>query len=994
MDYSWIQISDLHLFNNTETTAVTDAFKTISTKEKISFIIVSGDLHQFGEDYSDTIAFLEAIRTAFGLEKKDIFIVPGNHDSGDCKRKDRLTYYIQNHVEDDPDCYYDDFTEDGLINCFSDYNQFIFDYYGSSKIYNKPEQVCVRSWNDQLNIIHLNTAIICNGDNSLNQIIDIKGLYEVESSLNFCHPTIIIAHHPFSSLHKSHQDYLKRLITNWKVSAYLCGDLHRQYSQRIDTHEGSGTTIPCIVCAKTAPETRDTYSDIGCIIYNKRGDAVEVNPYLWEKEGKAFKPSSKMDNDDGPLNFPLLRKEFKKSPITGSYAPNSGIEILSEEKEQSKVSCIWLPDAEFADGFQARFDSYTNTRIIQEYLRDDSIIFGLSAVRGVGKTFVLQIMRSKIKKDKLKLPIGIVPSAPNNWGTERIDLRTVFDYTDLRNFENVVLMWEYCIFIYVINQLVNSKFSSYEFPENSKRLIDNLTSDLNSLLTENKIDKETFKHCTNKKNDDLNKTVIDVLETQGWSQRVQHNISGLRSLDYNLNEILSSLNKEAFLVLIDKLDQSITQTSTEMPNCEGCEKANRVSTCVKPEKKQDYCKTALCNSECCYGCEKFLAIYSRKVSGLRIHEDRNKRLGHINVWQYIQQGLVVASYFLFYNSKGKIRVYYTIRQEAFAREDGLLGDDAKKIRKTVVELWYSRDEQKRIFYECIKSEKNPELLFDHNLLHKDPSSYEYAFVGTDRLCHPHVEGLSESVFDSIYRHSFDRARDIQEYGKMLSGKISSLKKCRDENERGEKVKEYIEQYAAILTFSLLDGSTLNENCYYHEKRKLLPNFWAKTENFKKLLGYFDKNLLFPYEAKRICKIFNRNMFGMKSFKCYNCHKCSKSIVHPFSMLYKMGLLGRIRISDNNENDVEQDFIHSKLVTYINGDNVMGIEEKTLYVLHPALTKSIDASVHKIGHFKGFIIGKGLKVKKQVLLQIVDEHKKDPRIFEKKYFYGGKYGAPN
>lgn len=78
-----------------------------------------------------------------------------------------------------------------------------------------------------------------------------------------------------------------------------------------------------------------------------------------------------------------------------------------------------------------------------------------------------------------------------------------------------------------------------------------------------------------------------------------------------------------------------------------------------------------------------------------------------------------------------------------------------------------------------------------------------AFVGVDRLCHPYAQHLTESVFDSIYRHSFDRARDIQEYGQMLTDNMEEIRKCDTILERGEKVKELIEEKAAKMAF--VDG---------------------------------------------------------------------------------------------------------------------------------------------------------------------------------------------
>ena len=116
---------------------------------------------------------------------------------------------------------------------------------------------------------------------------------------------------------------------------------------------------------------------------------------------------------------------------------------------------------------------------------------------------------------------------------------------------------------------------------------------------------------------------------------------------------------------------------------------------------------------------------------------------------------------------------------------------------------------------------------------------EKAFVGVNKLCHPYAKHLAESVFESIYRHSFDRARDIQEYGQMLTDNIEEICKYDTFLGRGEKVKELIEKKAAEMAFvdGCEDGS--KNSSYYVEKRILLPNFWAESDNFKRFILMFD-----------------------------------------------------------------------------------------------------------------------------------------------------------
>lgn len=309
VEYAWIQISDLHIFDNTELNTLKIAYQRLPYKEYIKFIVITGDLHQYKTDYKKTREFLEQLLEIFQLKKEDVFIVPGNHDSGDCDLKETITHFIESKVDKDQDCYRKYFVKGKLVDCFQEYSQFINEFYGTlaTSIYPEPEQVSVRTWNNKLNIIHLNTAINCVGNNELKQIVDIYQLSNLYKDLNKKCPSIIIAHHPFDSIHESHRDTLRRNITDWKVSAYLCGDLHQEIYTPIMTYSGSGTNIPCLVCGKGTPENLDTFSDLGCIIYKKgQDDYVEVFPFIWDKKRKCFEPYNKFNNDSGQLGFKLL----------------------------------------------------------------------------------------------------------------------------------------------------------------------------------------------------------------------------------------------------------------------------------------------------------------------------------------------------------------------------------------------------------------------------------------------------------------------------------------------------------------------------------------------------------------------------------------------------------------------------------------------------------------------------------------------------------------
>lgn len=976
IEYGWLQISDLHIFDNTELNTLMDAYQRLPYKECIQFLVITGDLHQYGTDYRRTVEFLEQLLDVFHLKKEDVFIVPGNHDSGDCYLKEAITHYIEDKVDQDQDCYRQYFVKGQLIDCFQKYNQFINYFYGSlaNSLYPKPEQVSVRTWNNTLNIIHLNTAINCTGNNELKQIIDIYQLSNLYKDLNKKCPSIIIGHHPFDSIHESHKDTLRRNITDWKISAYLCGDLHKEIYSPIMTYSGSGTNIPCLVCGKGTPENLDTFSDLGCIVYKKnRNNYVEVFPFVWDNKRKTFESYNKLNSDQGSLGFNLLSPR----DITGNEQKISKRPVNSLAKGES----IWLPDAEHATGHQARFETFASTPIIDKFLQADSGIWGLSAVKGVGKTYVLQIKsRQIVKENKLLLPLGIKRSAKNNWGTDTIHFETKMDLSGLKEYTNVVALWRYCIIVYTINQLLNIRDnvkSQKKWPVN--RPEEQLNRFLQDYFTKELISENTYSLCTLGEYKNLGLIIKGVLTHKNWIGFVHDDLPQLSFFLHGIEEMLTLLKKDSIVVMIDKIDQSIRQTNAEEPvDCEKCRKRNQVKLCDNPNKSKDYCSddATLCRNTCCYGCETFESPYSN--TGLRVHGKKDKKKEHINIWQYLQIGLLNAVSFIKEEFNELIEVYFTIRQEAFACENGLLGEHTQKITGLAKELWYSKEQQKKIFYECIYHQQD-EYLFDPRLLNRG-GSIEMAFVGVDRLCHPYAQHLAESVFDSIYRHSFDRARDIQEYGQMLTEHMDEIRACDTVLERGEKVKELIEKKAAEMAFVDGVGNASNNSSYYAEKMHLLPNYWADSDNFKKFILLFSKNLVMGSEAKNLCKKFNNisRCFG-------NCEKC-KAEHHPFSTLYKLGFIGQIKLH-NWKTELEQVFVHSREITYITGDKLIYVNPDTIYMLHPALTKSIEHLNKNVRHFSGFIIGKGQTVPKEIILELHKDFKSMKRQdFNQKYFY--------
>ena len=147
-------------------------------------------------------------------------------------------------------------------------------------------------------------------------------------------------------------------------------------------------------------------------------------------------------------------------------------------------------------------------------------------------------------------------------------------------------------------------------------------------------------------------------------------------------------------------------------------------------------------------------------------------------------------------------------------------------------LHYSKEDQERIFNNTIKIQ-HTDYLFNPRLIANN--NYAEAFIGINKLCHPYVIGEEESIFECIYRHTFDRAREIQYIGDALAVNLEEIKKLESQLKREEKVKEIIETTSADLLFLSSPTSTSGNRTYYSDKQILLRNYWANPDNFKNFI---------------------------------------------------------------------------------------------------------------------------------------------------------------
>jgi len=280
---SWLHLSDLHVFQEADTHFLLDEYRQLAKKIRPQFILVTGDFRHKGKktDFSEAEKFLTEILKIFRIEKRNVILVPGNHDAGDStNQRETAINEITTHVDSYNE--YAQYTKGpfSLYSNFYEFGEFVKSFYRDSGVTDdrilNPGKNYNFVWNNQLNILCINTALISDGDRTHKEIVDINTLQElVREKIVAAYPTIVIGHHGMEALYPEFKDRVYQLFDH-KINAYLYGDMHKY-----NTGDWNGP-FPAFCCGKSAPQSGDSASDVGVIFYEWcEDDNVYVTFYQW-----------------------------------------------------------------------------------------------------------------------------------------------------------------------------------------------------------------------------------------------------------------------------------------------------------------------------------------------------------------------------------------------------------------------------------------------------------------------------------------------------------------------------------------------------------------------------------------------------------------------------------------------------------------------------------------------------------------------------------------
>lgn len=255
-----LQLSDCHIQgDSTRNERLLDLVCT--SFQKIDLLLITGDLRQYGGTYDETLKRLRQITESLGLEPKDVFMVPGNHDCENYDRKKEIIQEIRENIHKNEDYYRRHLDE--LYQGLKGYEEFLQRFYGDALMPQGGIKNQLFCWEGQLRILTMNTSLLCDEETSREKLVDILELSRLKPPTDSI-PAICISHHPMDDLNLDHAETIISIFKRLKISALLSGDIHRS---KVNPIYINPYHIQNFICGKFQGESEDSWSTYGVALY-------------------------------------------------------------------------------------------------------------------------------------------------------------------------------------------------------------------------------------------------------------------------------------------------------------------------------------------------------------------------------------------------------------------------------------------------------------------------------------------------------------------------------------------------------------------------------------------------------------------------------------------------------------------------------------------------------------------------------------------------------
>lgn len=426
-EISWLHISDLHFFVEADTKIILEDMKSLAKHLSPAFMIITGDFRHIKKDktYDQALDLLPKILSIFHLKKKDVFIVPGNHDVSatvektyKSARQRNINRIVQAQKSSSSGNYhaYADYYDSGaapLKNAFEEYTAFVKAFYADAGLKAddarllEPASVFCAKWKNEINIIHINTALISDGRHDHNQMCDVTGLFNC--SVDTTRPTIMIGHHNLEDLYEAQIERIIRFAELYNISAYFSGDIHRFKSGHLRLRKPYDV-LPCLSCPKSVPQAGDSYSNVGVMYYSWKRDSdneVEIQAFEWKAlVGYKINEDYKYDINNKQFFFMKIPNKNTAPPIIqADYSTKmkyvDTVAQSAHEKEMGEVlaNAILLQDEQNSSRNKNPYNTFCSIydNLVSSRQTCPLVIYGRP---GTGKSALLSLLYLKLSENR------------------------------------------------------------------------------------------------------------------------------------------------------------------------------------------------------------------------------------------------------------------------------------------------------------------------------------------------------------------------------------------------------------------------------------------------------------------------------------------------------------------------------------------------------------------------------------------------------------------
>jgi hypothetical protein len=289
------------------------------------------------------------------------------------------------------------------------------------------------------------------------------------------------------------------------------------------------------------------------------------------------------------------------------------------------------------------------------------------------------------------------------------------------------------------------------------------------------------------------------------------------------------------------------------------------------------------------------------ASALRGVDDDQQKSNQI--WINAQLALAVTA-FQVHRSNHHVRVYCTIRREAFLRmrEQAV---EYQQILGSTVEIKYGRSDLEQIF------RKNVSLMARDSVFRQESDPVAMFFGPAKSIRHPLVD-RSESAFNFVLRHTFYRPRDLM----SICGSIALVP---PEERTPARIKEVVDEESGHLVHGVFS--------------QMKPFF--DLPDLDLLLASVRRNVSTSADLEQACAAYIRKV--EQKFDVDEAD-LKTSYLHPFCTLYQIGMLGWIQADPRESQADAQRFLKPRDVEVGLSPGLPPTDR--FYLIHPALDRMI------------------------------------------------------